>query len=83
MAGSRALRLESKNWSSMDVLALFADRKYYEGGGKRAKKRHHLDGRKPKQKRRVKKPKAATFVEQRPKYSAWMHSYPGCDPDLG
>lgn len=66
----------------MDVLALFADRKFYEEGGKPRAKRHPLDGRKPK-KRKHKKIRAVSFVEERPKYSAWMHAYPGCDPDAG
>lgn len=66
----------------MDVLALFADRKFYEEGGKRHKKRHPLDGRKPKRKK-LRKVKARTYVEERPKYSAWMHAFPGCDPDAG
>lgn len=41
------------------------------------------DGRTKKNagKRKAKAARRATYIEARPKYSAWMHAFPGCHPD--
>lgn len=43
------------------------------------------DGRTKKnsRKRKAREERRIHYVEERPKLSAWMHAFPGCDPEYG